>query len=160
MTVVCDTSPLLVLANLQRLDLLTQLYPRLVLPGAVVDEVGVKADAAAAQIQALLMSPQVTIQRATPPTLAGLPGDLGAGEREAIALAVETAATLVLLDDQVGRRVARAWGLRVTGTIGVLVEARTRGLLPALRPELARLRAAGLWLSDAFYQRLCEAAES
>jgi uncharacterized protein len=156
MTVVCNTSPLLVLAKIQRLGLLTQLYARLVIPGAVVDEVGAKADDAAAQIQALVATPPVTVQRATPPTLAGLPVDLGPGEREAIALALEIAADLVVLDDQVGRRLARARGLQVTGTVGVLVEARSRGLLPALRPELDRLRDAGLWLADAFYQRLCQ----
>ena len=98
--------------------------------------------------------------RATPQTLAGLPVDLGPGEREAIALALETAADLVVLDDQAGRRLARARGLQVTGTVGVLVEARARGLLPALRPELDRLRAAGLWLAEAFYQRLCQAEET
>jgi predicted nucleic acid-binding protein len=157
MTVVCNTSPLLVLAKLQRLGLLTQLYARLVIPGAVVDEVGAKADDAAAQIQALVATPRVTVQRATPQTLAGLPVDLGPGEREAIALALETAADVVVLDDQVGRRLARARRLQVTGTVGVLLEARSRGLLPALRPELDRLRDAGLWLADAFYQRLCQA---
>jgi predicted nucleic acid-binding protein len=149
-----------VLAKIQRLGLLTQLYARLVIPGAVVDEIGVKADDAAAQMQALVATPLVTVQRATPQTLAGLPVDLGAGEREAIALALETAADLVVLDDQAGRRLARARGLQVTGTVGVLVEARARGLLPALRPELDRLRAAGLWLAEAFDQRLCQAEET
>jgi len=155
--VVCNTSPLLVLANIQRLGLLTQLYARLVIPGAVCDEIGAKADDAAAQMQALVATPLVTVQRATPQTLAGLPVDLGPGEREAIALALETAADLVVLDDQAGRRLARARGLQVTGTVGVLIEARSRGLLPALRPELDRLRDAGLWMADAFYQRLCQA---
>lgn len=157
MNVVCNTSPLLVLANIQRLGLLTQLYARLVIPGAVCDEIGAKADDAAAQMQALVATPLVTVQRATPQTLAGLPVDLGPGEREAIALALETAADLVVLDDQAGRRLARARGLQVTGTVGVLIEARSRGLLPALRPELGRLRDAGLWMADAFYQRLCQA---
>jgi len=155
--VVCNTSPLLVLAKIQRLGLLTQLYARLVIPEAVLDEIGAKADDAAAQIQALVATLPGTVQRATPQTLAGLPVDLGPGEREAIALALETAADLVVLDDQAGRRLARARGLQVTGTVGVLIEARSRGLLPALRPELGRLRDAGLWMADAFYQRLCQA---
>lgn len=160
MNVVCNTSPLLVLAKIQRLGLLTQLYARLVIPRAVLEEIGAKADDAAAQIQALVATPPVTVQRATPQTLAVLPVDLGAGEREAIALALETAADLVVLDDQAGRRLARAHGLQVTGTVGVLVEARARGLLPALRPELDRLRAAGLWLAEALYHRLCQIDET
>ena len=51
--------------------------------------------------------------------------------------------TKVVLDDQQGRRVARTHGLAVTGIIGVLSEAWARGLVPARRPELDRLRAAG-----------------
>ena len=157
MRIVSNTSPLLLLAKIQRLGLLAQLYERILIPAAVLDEISVKADAAAAQIQALIPTPRFALQRATPQTLARLPVALGRGEREAIALALETAADLVLLDDQEGRRLARVHGLAVTGTVGVLLEARTRGLIPALRPELDRLREAGLWLAEAFYQRLCQA---
>lgn len=80
--------------------------------------------------------------------------DLGSGEREAIALAIETRADLVVLDDQKGRRVARERGLSVTGTIGVLVEARERGVIPSIRHELDRLIEAGIWLDEAFYHRI------
>ena len=160
MTAVCNTSPLLVLAKVQRLALLTTLYTPLVIPGAVLAEIGAKTDAAATQIQAFAATPPTVVQRATSSALARLPADLGAGEREAIALALEMQADLVILDDQIGRRLARAHGLQVTGTVGVLVEAHARGLVPALRPELDQLRAAGLWLAEAFYQRLCQATES
>lgn len=80
--------------------------------------------------------------------------DLGSGEREAIALAIETRADLVVLDDQKGRRVARERGLSVTGTIGVLVEAREGGVIPSIRHELDRLIEAGIWLDEAFYHRI------
>lgn len=159
MNVVCNTSPLLFLAKIQRLALLAALYQAIRIPVAVLAEVHGKADDAAAQIQALNATPPFGVQAATASTLARVPATLGAGERAALALALDTAADLVILDDQEGRRLARALGLAVTGTAGVLVEAYTRGLLPSLRTELDHLRHAGLWITEAFYDRLCQLEE-
>lgn len=94
--------------------------------------------------------------QASPIVLEQIPAELGAGEREAVALATEHSAALVILDDLQGQRVAQERGLRCTGTVGVLVEAKARQLIPSLRPELERLRKAGIWLSEAFYKRLLE----
>jgi predicted nucleic acid-binding protein len=60
---------------------------------------------------------------------------LGDGERAALALAMERDADLVVLDDQEGRRIAKQRDLSVTGTIGVLVEARANGYIDSLRWE-------------------------
>jgi len=81
---------------------------------------------------------------------------MGPGERTAIALGLELDPDLVLLDDQEGRRIARAHDLTVTGTIGVLVEAREQEHVTSLRRELDRLVDAGLWIGEAFYERLVE----
>jgi hypothetical protein len=154
--VVCNTSPLLFLAKIERLALLAALYQVVRIPVAVMGEVQEKTDAAAAAIHALRTTPPYRVHAALPTTLARVPVELGPGERETLALAMDTAADLVILDDQEGRRVARALGLTMTGTVGVLVEAYTRGLLPSVRSELDRLRQAGLWMSEAFYRRLCQ----
>lgn len=159
MNVVCNTSPLLFLAKIERLALLAALYQAIRIPVAVLAEVHGKADDAAAQIQAISATAPFVVQAATPATLARVPAELGPGEREALALALDTAADLVILDDQEGRRVARPLGLAVTGTVGVLVEAHARGLIPSVRSELDRLRHAGLWISEAFYRRLCQVEE-
>ena len=156
MNVVCNTSPLLFLAKIQCLNLLAVLYQTIRIPVAVLTEVHGKADDAAAQIQAITSTPPFVVEGATPTTLARLPAALGAGEREALALAVDRAADLVILDDQEGRRLARTLGLVVTGTAGVLVEAYARGLIPSLRAELDHLRHVGLWITEAFYRRLCQ----
>jgi uncharacterized protein len=133
MKVVCNTSPLLLLAKIQRLALLHELYTAILVPVAVLDELGVKPDQEAMQIQALVDSGTFTLQPVMLQSLAAVPATLGQGEREAIALAIETAADLVILDDRQGRRLARMRGLAVTGTVGVLVEARARGLVPPHR---------------------------
>lgn len=159
MNVVCNTSPLLFLATIQRLALLAALYQAIRIPVAVLAEVHGKTDDAAAQIQASSATPPFVVQAATSTTLARVPATLGAGEREALALAMDTAAALVILEDQEGRRLARTLGLAVTGTAGVLVEASTCGLLPSLRTALDHLRHAGWWITEAFSHRLCQLEE-
>jgi predicted nucleic acid-binding protein len=66
--------------------------------------------------------------------------DLGAGEREVLALAAETPNSLVILDDALARRYARLLNLTLTGTLGVLLKAKETGLLPAVAPVLDRLQ--------------------
>ena len=85
--------------------------------------------------------------------------ELDAGEAEAIALAVESNANLILLDERLGRRAAHRLGLTVVGTLGVLIAAKDRGLLAAVRPVLDALRAdAGFWITDELYNAVLKAA--
>ena len=74
---------------------------------------------------------------------------LGAGESAVLALAMDRQDAVAVLDDTQGRRCARAVGIPVIGTIGLVVRAARAGLLPAASPVLRDLRAAGLWLDDA-----------
>lgn len=73
---------------------------------------------------------------------------LDTGEAEAIQLAQTLHADLLLIAEAAGRRVAVQLGLKVTGVVGVLIEARRRGEILHLRSQLERLRAAGFWLGD------------
>jgi hypothetical protein len=77
--------------------------------------------------------------------------ELDDGEAEAIALASELSAVL-LIDEADGRAAAFALGVRVTGVVGILLAAKTSLLVPAVRPLLNQLRADGrFFLSDKFY---------
>jgi predicted nucleic acid-binding protein len=95
----------------------------------------------------------------TAPLLTELMSDLGPGESEAIALALDLKADLILLDEKEGRRKAQRLGLRVMGVGGVLLAAKARQHLAEVRPCLDGLRhIAGFYLSEGVYQALLAAA--
>lgn len=121
---------------------------------AVLDEVNVRERPDADAIRQWRHKHDVLVREPSDASLNALSEELGDGERAALALAIERDADLVVLDDQEGRRVAKQRGLSVTGTIGVLVEARATGQIDSLRSELDRVVEAGLWISESFYERL------
>jgi predicted nucleic acid-binding protein len=84
-----------------------------------------------------------------------LRGDLGAGEAEAIVLAKEIGADVLLMDERLGRVAAERLRLRVTGIVGVLLEARRAGLVADPVALAQRLRhEAGFWISDGLMKLL------
>jgi hypothetical protein len=142
------------MAKIHRLDTLFRLYSELMIPKAVADEIGTKPGKENDQVQALLKKGTLQLRQVSSKILAELPIDLGRGERETIALAIDSGADLVILDNQQGRLVSRDKGLSVTGTVGVLIEAKERGFIPSLRPEMDRLIEAGMWINEVFYHRI------
>ena len=120
MTAVADTSPLILLAKVNRLTLLPELYREVVVPPAVAMELRAKPDATSPDLDrflrsARLQAPENLVQVQT------LSMDLGKGEAEAIALATEIPDAILIMDDAEGRRVAQRLGLRVAGLLGVLI---------------------------------------
>ena len=140
--VVADTSPLFYLAKLGRFALLRDLYGRVLVPPEVWRETlaGGQAEPALAPIfRTAEADGWLVITAATVPSRDPGLSRLDPGERQAISLAKELGAKLVI-DEKRGRTVAAQLGLTVTGTLGVLVDAKLNGLIPALAPELAKLR--------------------
>lgn len=74
--------------------------------------------------------------------------DLGAGELETMALALDNPDRIVLLDDALARRIAIAAGLTVWGTLKVLLEAKSRGIISNIEPHVEQLKNAGMWISE------------
>ena len=157
MSVVSNASPLISLARIGKLDLLRQLYGELFIPEAVWHEVvieGVGQPGADEVKAATWIKTQLVTNT---PLVHALRQELDAGEAEAIALTLETQAELLLMDERVGREVARHLGLRYTGLIGVLVEAKHKGVLSVVTPQLDELRnIAGFRISDALYVRVLQ----
>lgn len=130
MIVVADTSPLNYFVQIGCESILPSLYQRVLIPRAVLDELG---HPGAPKIVAdwLLNPPGWVEVRRT----AGLPdaalAELDPGEREAIQLAQEQRADLLLIDERRGRLEAKRRGLATTGTLGVLLAASQKGLIDA-----------------------------
>lgn len=159
MIVVCDTSPIIALACAGRLDLLRAVHGEILVPDAVFDEITV---AGAGEPGASEVAQAAWIKRRpalNAPLVNALSLELDAGEAQAIALAVESRAGLILLDERRGRRAAKRLGLTVSGTLGVLIAAKDRGQLASVRPVLDALRAnAGFWIDDNLYNAALAAA--
>jgi predicted nucleic acid-binding protein len=156
MAAVVDTSPLILLAKVTRLTLLPELYQEVLIPPAVAMELQAKPDALSPEFDRLTRSARVQAPENAAQVQA-LSVDLGMGEAEAIALSLEIPDAILIMDDAEGRRVARRLGLRVTGLLGILIEAKARRVIPAVNPLLDQLVAEGLWLSEAMRRRVLDA---
>jgi len=128
------------MARIGRLELLRELFGNVLVPEAVWEEVVVTG---AGQPGARLLEEAAWVARhqvTNHTVVQALRQGLDAGEAEAIALAVEVKADLLLMDERLGRETAQHLGCRVTGVIGVLVEAKRKGILPKVKSPLDALR--------------------
>lgn len=80
--------------------------------------------------------------------------DLGKGELFAMALAIENPDRIVLLDDGLARRISKAAGLKVWGTLKILLEAKQIGLVQQIGPLIDSLAESGMWLSSELKTRI------
>ena len=121
---VVDTSPLIFLSRLGRLDLLKRSADTVCLTQAVLDEIRAKPDEATQAIEQACQS-WLSVRRVdNRDAVAILQADLDLGEAETIVLAREINADMVVMDDLDARRFARRVGLNMIGTMGVLPAAR------------------------------------
>jgi len=155
---VVDTSPLIFLAKLDRLDLLRDGADEILAPPAVVHEVRMHPDDASRKIDMVLSAWLKVRPVGDLSALEVLLADLDPGEAETIALARELKADRVVMDDLDGRRLARRLGVVVVGTLGLLLAARLRGELPSLHAEILGLRAGGFRISDALVEAVMREA--
>ena len=156
---VADTGPIMAVARIGRLDLLRQVVGELIIPIAVYEErtgSGHERPGAADVIRGEWIQRRMVGNQAM---AAQLPPVLHAGEREAIVLAEELQAQL-LIDEQRGRNIATARGVTVLGSLRILIEAKQRGLIDRAQPLLEAMRSAGYWIDEEllppFFQEIGE----
>ncbi len=162
MIVVSDTSPVLNLARIGRLQLLPMLYGQVLLPSAVFEELVASRQDLPPAID-LAAEPWLIVASANARArVQELLEYLDPGEAEAIVLAVERRADLLLMDERRGRRTATAAGLRVTGLLGVVAEAKRAGLIDLGKPVIDELvEIARFWIGpDLYAEVLAELGES
>lgn len=156
--VVSNTTPIIALSVIGQLNLLRDLYTEVVIPPAVYGEViaGGARRAGATELSHADWIRTVSLQD---PRRADLLLDLDRGEAEAIALAIELDADLLLIDERLARRYAMRAGLTITGSLGVLLKAKEKGLVPELRPLIEELRRNKIRLSEDVVQHALRLAE-
>jgi predicted nucleic acid-binding protein len=151
MTFVADAGPIISFARARRLELLRQVVHEVWIPEAVYYELvtkGVGRSGARETSQGVWIKRRSVTDHAAVRTL---PRTLGAGEREALILAQELGAVL-LADDPEARDMAARLGIPFLGSLGVLREAKLRGIIPFVKPHLDALQAHQFRLSAAIYQ--------
>ena len=140
-----NTSPLQYLYQVDQIHLLPRFYTEIMIPPAVERElaVGRSLGVNLPDIARLFWIHMCAATYARPFVLATTLGD---GEREALALAVETPNSLLIMDDGRARRIGRLLGLTMTGTVGSLARAKREDLIPKLTKMLDQLEHLGFGL--------------
>jgi predicted nucleic acid-binding protein len=154
---VINTGPLLALAAAGHLDVLLEQFAKVIVPHEVVQEVeaGGRTQFAREEFRAASWMEK----RATTTTLPLLlQSTLDPGEAAVIALATSEHIATVAIDETVGRRIGRLHGLSVTGSLGILLQAKQQGSPIMLRSAIARMRQHGIWLNNALEKECLRAA--
>lgn len=149
-----NSSPLILLGRISRLDLLPALE-QVVVPKAVLQELTVKqGEDWLAQTVSSHPGLEIVDDAPIPPEVRKW--NLGAGESSVVAFCLANPGFRAVLDDLRGRRCAQSLGVPLFGTLGVIVDARRQGLVPLARPLIAAIRGVGYRIED----KLIEAALS
>lgn len=154
--VVADTSPIRYLVRIGEIDLLHKLYSMVIVPGAVLEELQAEDGLPVVRAWAGALPDWVTVRSPAKPLSVEL-SNLHRGESQAIAVAEELQAALLLIDDRVGAQVALARRLTITGTLGVLVEAAQQGLTQ-IEIVLRKLQDTNFRATPGLYERALELA--
>jgi predicted nucleic acid-binding protein len=147
--IISDTSCLIILAKIEELDLLRQLYKAVTITEDILKEYG---ESLPDWIEVRKVKDQYSQQL--------LEIQIGKGEASAIALALESDDPIIVLDDWKARKVAERLGISVTGTLGVIIKAKKTGIITSIRPFLKKIRETDFRISEELEQiALAEANE-
>ncbi len=137
---VTNSTCLIGLERIDRLDILPQVFSTITIPIAVQAEVGISADWLTVRaVQNLAV-------------VASLKTQIDDGEAEAISLAMELGDVFIILDDRNARRIAEQLSLKVIGTVGMLLRAKHKGVVTEIKPLLTAMNQADFRISEAIVQ--------
>lgn len=153
MIVVSNTSPIINLAAIGKLDLLKKCFGKIYIPPAVYNEITVKGRGEPGDIEVRTVDWIEVIEVKDISLLLLLRKDLDEGEAESIALSIQLEADLLLLDEFDARSIASKLRLRFIGLLGVLVRAKEAGYIQKVMPLMNSLKEqAGFWIGEELYQ--------
>jgi predicted nucleic acid-binding protein len=135
--IISDTSCFIILSNIGELELLHQVYGQIITTLEIANEYGeplpewVEIASVTDKYRQQLLEMQID-----------------RGESSAIALAMETPDSIVILDDYKARKIAERLGIPITGTIGIIVKAKLSGIIPSIKPLLYKIKQTNFRISD------------
>ena len=144
--VVSNTTPIISLLKISQLDILKKLYGKIFIPEAVHAEID--AGKSKKYYKDLSIINWINIVQIQDNLAIKYFMDMDSGEAEAIVLATEIGADLIILDEKIGRFHAKHADLKVTGTLGVLIKAKQQGLISELKPLLFELVEKDVWINE------------
>ncbi len=149
--VIVNSTPLIILSNINQLDLLKKLYSEIYIPAAVFNEVTEKTDSACQQMKS--HSDWIHVCKITDESQKRMyQAKLHAGEVEVMILAQENPkADLVILDDNAAKKTAKFLGLNVTGSLGVILKAKKMDILKEVTPLMNQLISNGFYITKEIY---------
>ena len=155
--VVINASPLITLFASNQQYILPELFDEIVLPEAVWEEIveGGHKDIAANGIPDTLWLLRTKIDSISSSIISW---DLGKGETSVIGYANLHPEFHVIIDDAAARRCAKTFGIKSLGTLGVLLLAKRRGIIPSIKPAITLLEEAGLWLGEGLIKMVLKEA--
>ena len=145
MLIVADSSALIALATCQCLELLDKLFEEIIVPQGVFDEVIVEGKAVAEKLRQYLQKKIGQINLTTAVINAGT---LGRGELEGMVLYKQLQADYLIVDDKRARKIAKLNQIKITGSLGILLLAKQKGLISAVKPFLDQLRTSDIFINE------------
>lgn len=160
MSVICNATPLINFSTINRLDILQILFGEVFIPNAVRLETTSPNFPSSTIVVQAISNGWLRVQTVSS-IIDNISDTLDLGEREVIALALEIGEKRVLLDEREAREIARSLGLQVIGSLGILLLAKNRQIIPQVKPLLdAMINSAQYWVNNSLYsQALSQAGE-
>lgn len=149
--IVSNTTPIISLLKINKLTVLKDLYGEVIIPEGVFNEIEAGKDKK--YYTDLLKIEWIKVEKIKDKNSLSYFLDLDKGEAETIILATESGAGLTILDETLGRYHAKRAGLKVTGTLGILLKAKKSGYIIEIKPLLYELKDKGIWLSNNLIER-------
>ena len=140
-TIISDTSCLIILNNIGELDLLHKLYSGIITTAVIAEEFGQPLPDWITVKDAVNLHYQEILEL-----------QVDKGEASAIALAIEITPCILIVDDYKARKVATKLGIKITGTIGIIVKAKLNGIFPSIKPYINKIKETNFRLSDELVQ--------
>ena len=150
--VICNSTPIISLHSINRLDILNKTYGQIIIPNAVREEINVKSKI----IEKFDFFKICEIKNINVAKF--FKTALHKGEVEVILLAKELEADLSIIDDLTARKFAEYMGLKITGTLGVLIKAKQMKIIDKVKPILNELIYNKIYISDRVYNIIIELA--